>query len=161
MFTPYNTTMMNERGTNGEPAWGLNRDIYSTSEYQKIFDIRLSRTRFVRGNLLLKLNEVRLFDDIFFPGFAETSTSKFLSKVSYEERYDFLQYKEGEPMFESTIELSTMKVIHERQQTSILVLGGICVSVSILLFFVFDYVFKMVVSTQGSMAHQQLLWGLY
>ena len=115
MFMPLNQTMMNEVGVAGEPDWNLDRDIYATSDFQKVMDIRLSRTRFQRGQLMLRLNEVTLFDDIIFPGFQETSSTRFLSKVQFEERHDFLTFSDAEPMFESTIELSSMKVVHERQ----------------------------------------------
>lgn len=101
---------------------------------------------------MLRLNEVTLFDDIIFPGFQETSSTRFLSKVLFEERHDFLTFSDAEPMFESTIELSSMKVVHERQQNSILELGGMIVAVSIFMFFILEYLFKMVVATQGSMA---------
>ena len=52
-----------------------------------------------------------------------------------------LEGKPGEPMFELTLELETLKIVHERSAISFLMIGGICVAVGLFIYWLLEMVF--------------------
>ena len=96
----------------------------------------------------MRLNEVQFYDNQVFPAFQETSTAKFFTIESLEtNRRNERQFYEGEPLFETTIELSPVKTIHERSHQSLFVVGALIAGASIMLYWMLDVIFVLIMAT--------------
>lgn len=109
----------------------------------------------------LKLNEVLLYDQVVFPAFVETSKSIYFSIDNLRTTTRPSTSSQLLSPFELTLELCPIRTVHVRERVSVLVFGGILVSVALLLYYLVDYIYTMVKTTQGNSALQALLWGLY
>jgi len=64
-------------------------------------------------------------------------------------------------MFELSLELAPLKVVHQRTATSFLFLCAVVAGGAIFLYWVMNVFYSAFSLTQGSMLAQSLLWNLY
>ena len=78
IFTPHHQALMNEIEKSSESAHDLAESIYRYTSYRKAVEFKLDKTYFVRSTMEVQLTEIKLFDDMMYPAFTETTSNRFL-----------------------------------------------------------------------------------
>ena len=148
IFTPEHRPLLHEIPKPEESAHDLEENIYMMTHYTKAAEFNMDPEFLQRNTMSIKLNEIYLYDDILFPGFGENERIPFMSIDSIQSRKrDLLTGNEGEIMFDMTLELSPVRGVYIRERTSILYLGGLFVAVTLLLYYMLDFLFGIVKAT--------------
>ena len=74
LFTPTHTPMMQETAAaDTQASTALEKSVYMFTDYKKQIEKRIGESRFSRATMWMKLNEIKFYDDTWFPAFKETT----------------------------------------------------------------------------------------
>ena len=62
-----------------QASTALEKSVYMYTNYRKQIEKRIGETRFSRATMWMKLNEIKFYDDTWFPAFKETTQASFFS----------------------------------------------------------------------------------
>ena len=81
----------------------------------------------------------------------KSSSVTFLAtdNLEFRER-NLLSNEPGEPIFEASLQLASLKTVHQRARNSLLALGALIVGVGLFLYFLLEVGFKMFATINGS-----------
>ena len=163
VFTSHHELMMKERPSGADPQnRELTKDVFMHRTFRKQLEQKIDVDYFKRSTMQLQLNEVHLYDDPVFPAYRTTTDTSFLHVADTDcTMRQELEGVVGEPMFELTLELNSLKTVHERSATSFIMIGGICVAAALFMYWLMSIVFQAIMLTQGSKLIQNLMYGLY